>query len=165
VDTKRSVFWDITQSISVKVNRRFGGLSWLKHEASTKQARSQSVVWFVLISCLAYYSILKMGPHVPPKRRSTFNELHGVYPRRLILFLRGLFKDNFSTETTHRQTLGWHMNDDEMIRSGRDPIEIPTLEIPWKCWRKLRKFSVRITGVPAEIRTEYWIQVTALSSQ
>jgi hypothetical protein len=39
-----------------------------------------------LVSCLAY-STLKMEATIPPKRRLTFNGLHGVISRKIVIFI------------------------------------------------------------------------------
>jgi hypothetical protein len=50
-----------------------------KQETSVIDGGKQKAPVFTLVSCLAYSSTLKMeGRHVPPKRRLTFNGLHGV---------------------------------------------------------------------------------------
>jgi hypothetical protein len=40
-----------------------------------------------LLVCLAYSSTERFLPHVPPKRRLTFNELHGVISQEIELFI------------------------------------------------------------------------------
>jgi hypothetical protein len=42
--------------------------------------------YFMLVSCLAYSSTLKLERHVPPKRRMTFNGLRGVVSQKAELF-------------------------------------------------------------------------------
>jgi hypothetical protein len=42
---------------------------------------------FTLVSCLAYSSSLKMNATCPPKRRLTFDELHGVIFQKIKLFI------------------------------------------------------------------------------
>jgi hypothetical protein len=41
----------------------------------------------MLVSCLAYYSTLKMRRHAPPKHRLTFNRPHGVISQKIEPFL------------------------------------------------------------------------------
>jgi hypothetical protein len=52
---KSSIFLEIMQCIPLKVNRRFGGTCGLhlKHETGSREI-------FTLVSCLAYYSNLKI---------------------------------------------------------------------------------------------------------
>jgi hypothetical protein len=63
---KSSIFWTITSCISLKVTRRFGGTYRLHLEGrKISQAGDQREVGsnqscFTLVSCLAYFPILKM---------------------------------------------------------------------------------------------------------
>jgi hypothetical protein len=72
---KSYVFRDITSCSPVKVNRRFGGTHRLYLPPD-----------FMLVSCSAYFSALKMEA-VPPKRRLTLNGLHGVISQKVVLFI------------------------------------------------------------------------------
>jgi hypothetical protein len=68
------VFWDIRPCSPLKVNRHFGGTELCLPPASG----------FLF---LAYSSTLKMEATVPPKRRLTFNGLHGVIFQKIEHFI------------------------------------------------------------------------------
>jgi hypothetical protein len=67
-----SIFWDITPCSPLKVNRRFGG-TYRTHLQGRRirRARNQRE---------------SRWQAVPPKRRLTFNELHGVISQKIALF-------------------------------------------------------------------------------
>jgi hypothetical protein len=75
---KESIFWDITSCSPLKVNRRFGETCRFHTQGrGISQARNALLVTcFRLVSYWAYSSTLKMGRHLPPKRRLTFSGLH-----------------------------------------------------------------------------------------
>jgi hypothetical protein len=76
---KSSSFWDITVCSPLKVNQqRF-------KETCRKQAACHLLLcWFLTRLILRPW---KMKVYVPPKRRSTFNRLHGVISQKIILFI------------------------------------------------------------------------------
>jgi hypothetical protein len=83
---KSTVFWDKMPCSPLKVNRRFGWTYRLHLQEKTNQEiiMKQVARWF-----LAW---LITGPwrwrqHVPPKHRSTFNELHGVISQKTKVFI------------------------------------------------------------------------------
>jgi hypothetical protein len=64
---KSSIFWDITLRSPLKVNRRFGGIF--------RQGLLPSPRWFLAWLIIRPW---RWRRNVPPKRRFTFNGLHGV---------------------------------------------------------------------------------------
>jgi hypothetical protein len=79
---KSPVFWNITPCRSLKVNRRFGGTCRLHVQGKTiSKARNQHealLTCFMLVSCLAYCSTLKMEATCSSKMSVACNGLHGV---------------------------------------------------------------------------------------
>jgi hypothetical protein len=102
---KSSVYWDIPPHSPLKVSRRFGGTVRLhlqgwrvsqarnEHEAG-KKSRSAC---FMLISCLAYSSTLKMGRNIPPKRLLTFS--YGVIFQKIELVINLVSQCQFQFAT------------------------------------------------------------------
>jgi hypothetical protein len=64
---KSSMFWDITQHSPMKVNRLFSR---------------------TLLCCLIYSRPWRWRRHIPPKRRLTFNGLHGIVSQKIELFTK-----------------------------------------------------------------------------
>jgi hypothetical protein len=81
---KSSIFWDITSCSQLKMNRRFGGSCRIHIQGRRiSQARNQR-------EARSYLLILRPWRwrwHVPPKRRLTFNWLHGVISQKRELFI------------------------------------------------------------------------------
>jgi hypothetical protein len=74
---KSSIFWDITPCSPLKVNRRFGGTCRL-HLQSRRISRTRNQResrWQA-----------RWKRHVPPKRRLTFKQIHGVISQKIKLF-------------------------------------------------------------------------------
>jgi hypothetical protein len=78
---KGSLFWDINLYDTVKVDRSLGRIappsSGLKSMSSKK--RALLVACILLVSCLAYYSALKVGAICSSE---TSDDFHSVTPRR-----------------------------------------------------------------------------------
>jgi hypothetical protein len=80
---KSSVFWDITPCGPLKVNRHFGGTFRLHlHGRRISQARNQHESKWQAERILRPWR----RQHVPPKRRLTFNRLHGVISQKIAHF-------------------------------------------------------------------------------
>jgi hypothetical protein len=72
---KSAIFWDITPCSQLTVNRHFGGTYHLHLQGRRiNRARNQRE------------SRWQAEP-VPPKRRLTFNGLHGVISQKIVLFI------------------------------------------------------------------------------
>jgi hypothetical protein len=99
---KSSIFWDITPCSLLKVNRRFGETCCL-HIQCRRISQSLLATGFMLVSCFAYSSILKMKTcssamsvdfqlttqrHIAETRALNF---------RIILDLRGSFTKPFNS--------------------------------------------------------------------
>jgi hypothetical protein len=79
---KSSIFSDITPCNPLKVNRRFGGICCL-HLLSRASACHLLSRWFLAWLIPQPW---RWRRHVPPKRRLTFNGLHGVISKKTELF-------------------------------------------------------------------------------
>jgi hypothetical protein len=75
---KSSIFWDITSCSPFKANRRFGGKCRLCFLS----------VWCWLLAW-PIFKPWRWRRHVPPKRRLTFNGLHGIIFKKMELFVWG----------------------------------------------------------------------------
>jgi hypothetical protein len=85
---KNSIFWDITSCSLLKVNRRFGGACRLHLQGRRiRQARACLPPAFTLILACLILRNWKWRRHAPPKRRLTFNRLHGVISQKIELLL------------------------------------------------------------------------------
>jgi hypothetical protein len=78
-----TIFCDITPCSPLKVNRRFGGTCRLHlQRRRISQARNQrdggSTQRPAVLASWLILRLWRWRPHVPPKRRLTFNRLHGV---------------------------------------------------------------------------------------
>jgi hypothetical protein len=91
VDMKSSIFWNVTPCNSLKVNIRFGRTCnlYLQDRRISKPSNKLALLatCFMLVSCLAYSSTLKMEANVLPKRRLTLNGLDGVISEKLEPFM------------------------------------------------------------------------------
>jgi hypothetical protein len=77
---KSHIFWGITPCGPLKINT-------FRTNMSPPSSGSELATCFMLVSCLASSSTLKMEAIcVPPKRRLTFNRLHGVISHKIGLF-------------------------------------------------------------------------------
>jgi hypothetical protein len=88
--TKCSVFWEITPSSSLKVNRRFGG-TYLHLQKSHARTHREVGSKLCKLVCwvLAWLFLLpwRWRRHVPPKRRLPFNRLDGVISQKTEIFI------------------------------------------------------------------------------
>jgi hypothetical protein len=76
VDQKSTIFWDITPCSPLEVNRLFGGTYRLHLQGRRiSRARNQSKIRW------------QGRRYIPPKRRFTFNGLHGVISQKIVLFI------------------------------------------------------------------------------
>jgi hypothetical protein len=85
-------FWDITLCSPLKVNRHFGGTCRLHLQGRRiSQARNQpGSACHLLSRWLLAWLILRLSRRrrcVPPKRRLSFNGLHGIMSQEIELFL------------------------------------------------------------------------------
>jgi hypothetical protein len=103
VVVKNSIFWDITSSTSLKANRRFGGKCRLHYQGRRiSQTRNQHEGgWkagnFTLVSCLAYYSTLKMETIYSSKMLVDFpTDYAASYPQTRTLGMSSQCPDMFS---------------------------------------------------------------------
>jgi hypothetical protein len=115
---KSSFFWVIMPCSPLKVNRNFGGtyrhyLQGLKISQARKQLEVGSKQSFMLVSCSAYSSTLKMN--VPPKRRLTFQRTI----QRYILKVKTLHNHHCDNLKFCHYIL-WN----DTIRTGRPMFEI-----------------------------------------
>jgi ferredoxin-thioredoxin reductase catalytic subunit len=91
---KSSIFWDITPCSLLKINRRFGGTCLhlqgrrISHARNQRESRWQISCWFLASLILRPRRWVQ---HVPPKRRLTFNVLHGVTSQKMHLFILSCF--------------------------------------------------------------------------
>jgi hypothetical protein len=100
---KNSVLWYITPCSPLKVYRRFGRICrfWFSAEKWARLGNRHGNQSFMLVSCLACYSTLKMEMTFPPKRR--------LYPRRWnCIFVMISVTTLFWTDSleTHKQPKG-----------------------------------------------------------
>jgi hypothetical protein len=92
INLKGSIFWDITPCSPLEVTQSFGGRYRLHLQDRRKsQGRNQCESrWITEHACFhATWSILISWiwrRYVPPKRRLTFNGLHGVISQKTELF-------------------------------------------------------------------------------
>jgi chloramphenicol O-acetyltransferase len=101
---KNFVLWDITPCSPLKLKQCFRGARRLHLQGRRiNQTRALNATYFTLLVFLAYYLTLKWRRHVPPKRRLTFNGLHGVISHkiklpffRFVLFILLLTSSNLS---------------------------------------------------------------------
>jgi hypothetical protein len=75
------IFWDITPCSPLKVNRHFGGICHLNLQ-SRRWAKQETIV-----KAGENLPPWRWRRHIPPKRRLTFNGLHGVIFKKIQLFL------------------------------------------------------------------------------
>jgi hypothetical protein len=80
---KITVFWDITPCSPLKFNRRFGRTYHL-HLQGRKISQQETSV-----KAGDLFFDPEDGGDVPPKRRLTFNGLHGVISQNMVLFKVG----------------------------------------------------------------------------
>jgi hypothetical protein len=96
VVTKSSVFWDITSCSPLKVNRCFGATCRRHlHGRRISEARNQREAVSKQSSTWLIPRPWRWRWHVPPKRRLTFNGLHGVIPQKIRLLMCVLFSLSF----------------------------------------------------------------------
>jgi hypothetical protein len=81
---KITIFWDITSCRPFKFNRRFGGTCRLHFEG---RRISKQVIFGNQVERKAKLATSKWMRHVPPKRRLTYNGLHGVVYQKTELFI------------------------------------------------------------------------------
>jgi hypothetical protein len=91
-ETKSYIFCDITPCSPLTVNRRLGGTYRLHIKGQRiTQVRNQSLLCLPSISYWLLARLIlqpwKRRRHVPPKRRLTFNWLHGVISQVIELFV------------------------------------------------------------------------------
>jgi hypothetical protein len=79
---KSSVFWDITPCSRLKVNRRFGETCRLHIQSRRISQEGDQRDWFLDWLILRSWIWRR---HVPPKRRLTFNGLHGDISQKITL--------------------------------------------------------------------------------
>jgi hypothetical protein len=85
---KSTLFWGITPCNPLKVNRRFGGAYRLHlqgrriNRATTQRKSRWQAGKQTLLAAYFYTGFCS----VPPKRRLTFNGLHGVISQKIVLF-------------------------------------------------------------------------------
>jgi hypothetical protein len=82
--TMNNVVFCFVMSCTSETEPSFGGTYHLHHQGGRVSLQ------FLLIYCLAYYLISKMGAIFPPKFRNLF-ELHGVTIQKIVLFLISSF--------------------------------------------------------------------------
>jgi hypothetical protein len=84
----RSVFWDITPGSQLKLNERFGGICGFYLQGRRMSQANRLRLLRASRSFLAWIILLPWRErwHVPPKRRLTFNGLHGVMSQKIELF-------------------------------------------------------------------------------
>jgi hypothetical protein len=89
----RSIIWDVTPCSPLKVIRRFGGACHLHLQGQriSQAINQRENRWQTLLSrCFLVWLILRpwrWRRHAPPKRRLTFNWLHGVISQKTDLFI------------------------------------------------------------------------------
>jgi hypothetical protein len=89
---QNSVFWDITPSSLLKVNRHFGGICDLHRQGwRISQAKNQHktllATCFMLVLTWLILWPWRWGWHIPPKCQLTFSGLHDIILQKTEYFL------------------------------------------------------------------------------
>jgi hypothetical protein len=90
-ENKSYIFWDITPCSPLRVNRHYGGTCRLHlQDRRISQARNQRK-GCGSACCLLHTGLIlrswRWRRYVPPKRRLTFNGLHGIISQKIVLFI------------------------------------------------------------------------------
>jgi hypothetical protein len=94
---KSSIFWYITPCSELEVNRRFGRSRLHFQNRRISQAKMSLAAFSCWFACLILRP-WRWRWHVPPKRRLTFNGLHGVISQKIELFITTAVRISKPTE-------------------------------------------------------------------